>query len=62
MDVEKINAIADNLSGYLADDAKQMRLVDTLCFEEDVRTILKEMYAVKQLLSQFRENGDIVEK
>ena len=51
MDVEKINAIADNLSGYLADDSKQMRLVDTLCFEEDVRTILKEMYAGSHLLS-----------
>ncbi|MBP5528050.1 MAG: signal peptide peptidase SppA [Bacteroidales bacterium] len=51
MDVEKINAIADDLSGYLADDAKQMRLVDNLCFEEDVRTILKEMYAGSHLLS-----------
>ncbi|MBO7100613.1 MAG: signal peptide peptidase SppA [Bacteroidales bacterium] len=50
MDVEKINAIADDLSGFMADGAKENRLVDILCFEEDVRTILKEMYAGKQLL------------
>lgn len=50
MDVEKVNAIADNLSGYLAADAKESRLVDALCFEEDVRTALKDSYACKQLL------------
>lgn len=50
MDVEKVNVIADNLSGYLANDAIESRLVDALCFEEDVRSILKQNYACKQLL------------
>lgn len=50
MDVEKVKAIADNLSGYLANDAVESRLVDALCFEEDVRAILKQNYACKQLL------------
>ena len=47
---ERLNAIADNLSGYLADDAKRSGLVDALCFEEDVRGVLKSQYAGKHLL------------
>lgn len=50
MDVAKVNAIADDLSGFMADGALAQRLVDTLCFEEDVRHMLKEDYAGKQLL------------
>ena len=48
--VGELNTIADNLSGYLADDARSSRLVDTLCFEEDVRAMLKEHYDGKHLL------------
>ncbi len=47
---ERLNAIADGLSGYLADDAKRSGLVDALCFEEDVRGVLKSQYAGKHLL------------
>ncbi len=47
---ERLNAIADGLSGYLADDAKRSGLVDALCFEEDVRGVLKNQYAGKHLL------------
>lgn len=50
MEVEKVNAIADNLSGYLAIDARESGLVDALCFEEDVRGKLKDKYACKHLL------------
>ena len=50
MDVAQVNAIADNLSGFLAEDASASRLVDELCFEEDVRTLLRESYDGKQLL------------
>lgn len=50
MDVDKVNAIADNLSGYLAADAKESSLVDALCFEEDVRGVLRNQYAGRQLL------------
>ena len=50
MDQAKLNAIADNLSGYLALDAQQSGLVDALCFEEDVRQQFKDKYEGKQLL------------
>lgn len=51
MDVADLNKIADDLSGYLADDACANHMVDTLCFEEDVRSMLKECYEGKHLLS-----------
>lgn len=50
MDQAKLNAIADNLSGYLAFDARQSGLVDALCFEEDVRQQFKDKYEGKQFL------------
>ena len=51
MEVAELNAIADDLSGLFADGARQQRLVDTLCFEEDVKQMLKEEHGGKQLLS-----------
>lgn len=50
LSTDNLNAVADNLSGYLADDAKRAKLVDALCFEEEVRGVLKSQYAGKQLL------------
>ena len=50
MEVAELNAIADDLSGLFADGARQQRLVDTLCFEEDVKQMLKEEHGGKQLL------------
>ena len=50
MDVADLNRIADDLSGYLADDACAQHLVDTLCFEEDVRSMIKEEHGGKHLL------------
>ena len=50
MDVADLNRIADNLDGYLAADACAQHLVDTLCFEEDVRHMLKEEHGGKHLL------------
>ena len=50
MEVAELNTIADNLSGFMADDAVASRIVDTLCFEEDVRQMLKEAYNGKQLM------------
>jgi protease-4 len=50
MEVAEVNTIADNLSGFMAEDALATRIVDTLCFEEDVREMLKEQYAGKQLM------------
>ena len=58
MEVAELNAIADDLSGLFADGARQQRLVDTLCFEEDVKQMLKEEHGGKQLLSveKYAEN------
>ena len=50
MEVAELNRIADNLTGFMADGAHANRLVDTLCFEEDVRQMLKAEYDGKQLL------------
>ncbi|MBR1765801.1 MAG: signal peptide peptidase SppA [Bacteroidales bacterium] len=48
--IDTLNAIADNLSGYMADDAQKRGLVDKLCFEEDVRKGFKEAHGGKRLL------------
>ena len=48
--VEALNKTADNLSGYLADDAAKAGLVDTLFFEEDMRAMLKDKYEAKHLM------------
>ncbi len=50
MEVAELNTIADELSGFMADGACAHRLVDTLCFEEDVRHMLKDEYNGKHLL------------
>ena len=50
MEVAELNTIADELSGFMADGACAHRLVDTLCFEEDVRHMLKDEYDGKHLL------------
>lgn len=50
IEVDELNRIADNLSGYLASDARKSGLVDALCFEEDVRKELKNKHTCKQLL------------
>lgn len=51
MTVAELNGIADSLNGFLADDACARRLVDTLCFEKDVRDMLRDRYDAKHLLS-----------
>lgn len=48
--VADLNRIADNLSGYLASDARAEHLVDSLCFESDVRHMLREDFGGKQLI------------
>ena len=50
IEVSELNSVADNLSGFMADGAYAQRLVDTLCFEADVRQMLKTQYDGKQLL------------
>ncbi|MBP9991039.1 MAG: signal peptide peptidase SppA [Bacteroidales bacterium] len=49
--VNQVNEIADNLSGYLANDAVNQRLIDTMLFENDIKTILKKDYGCKRIVS-----------
>lgn len=51
MTVDSINSIADNLTGCLAHDANDRGLVDSLCFESEVRQYLKDKYEGKHTLS-----------
>ena len=51
LEVSELNAVADNLSGFLAEDAEDAGLVDLLLFEEDVRSLLtEERFGGRQLL------------
>lgn len=59
MDVAELNTIADNLSGFMAEDAVASRLVDTLCFEEDVRQMLKEQHDGKQLMPLYEYASNV---
>lgn len=61
MDEADLNRIADELIGYLANDACAQHLVDTLCFEEDVRAMLKETYGGKHLLAIEKYNKNLKE-
>ncbi len=50
LSVADLNRIADDLSGYLATDALATRMVDTLCFEADVKAMLRDRYDGKQMV------------
>ena len=47
---EKLNTMADNLTAYLPDEAKAARMIDTLCFEQEVKQLLKEEYGAKRIV------------
>lgn len=51
MTVNKINEIADNLSGYLANDAVSQELIDTMLFENDIECMIKQEYGGKRIVS-----------
>lgn len=51
MSVDSVNVIADQLTGCLAHDAYKCGLVDSLCFESEVRSMLKTKYDCKHTLS-----------
>ncbi len=56
--VEHLNRVADNLSGFLADDAYMNGLVDTLCFAQDVKTMMNGQYGVTKIVkaNRYAEN------
>lgn len=59
MTVAELNSIADDLGGFMSEDAVASRLVDTLCFEEDVRQMLKDNYGGKQLMPIAKYIGNV---
>ena len=62
MTVEQINAIADNLNGFLADDAMKSGLVDTLCFAQDIKNTFRDRYEVKKIVTAKRYAMDVKKK
>ena len=62
MTVEQINAIADNLTGFLADDAMKSGLVDTLCFAQDIMNTFRDRYEVKKIVTAKRYAMDVKKK
>ena len=57
--VDQVNTIADELSAYLPQDALTNKIVDTLCFAQDIKNILKERYAAKKIVSANRYAEDV---
>lgn len=51
LSVADINRLADNLQACLPQDALSAGVVDTLCFEADVKRLLRDQYGAKHLLS-----------
>ncbi len=51
---EKLNAIADELSGFLPEEALAEGLVDTLCFSQDIKTMLHGRYGVAKIVKANR--------
>ncbi len=51
MSYDSINTIADQLSGYLAKGAYKSGLVDTLCYEYDIKQLLDSTYGRKHTIS-----------
>lgn len=62
MTVEQINAFADNLTGFLADDAMKSGLVDTLCFAQDIKNTFRDRYEVKKIVTAKRYAMDVKKK
>ncbi|MBQ9474186.1 MAG: signal peptide peptidase SppA [Bacteroidales bacterium] len=51
IDMEELGRTADNLSGCLAADAKQSKLIDLLGFESDMKEMMKEQFDGKHTIS-----------
>ena len=51
---QQLNTVADNLEGYLPEDALKNHLVDTLCFEQDIKSILKNSYDATRIVKAKR--------
>ena len=58
LSVQQLNTLADNLSGFLPDEALLGGLVDTLCFEQDIKQMMHDNYGVTKIVkaNRYAEN------
>ncbi len=54
LSADSLNAIADQLIGLLPADAKNAGLVDTLCFSQDIKLMLKSNYKASKIVKANR--------
>lgn len=54
LSADSLNAIADQLIGLLPADAKNAGLVDTLCFAQDIKQMLKSNYKASKIVKANR--------
>jgi len=59
---EKLNTIADNLSGFLPDEALKEGLVDTLCFAQDVKMLMNSKYGATKIVKANRYAENITQQ
>ncbi len=59
---EDLNTAADNLTGFLPDDALKAKMVDTLCFEQDIKAELKARYGATRLVKAKRYAENVSKK
>jgi protease-4 len=52
--VQQLNTVADNLGGFLPNEALKNGLVDTLCFAQDIKQMMNERYGVKKIVKANR--------
>lgn len=48
---QDLNTLADNLTACLPSEAKQSWLIDTLCFEQDIKQMMKKNHGAKKIVS-----------
>lgn len=54
LSADRLNAVADNLGGFLPEEALREGLVDTLCFSQEIKGLLKERYSAKKIVKANR--------
>lgn len=59
---QHLQTVADNLTGVLPADALTNKLVDTLCFEQDVKVMLKTRYGASKIVKAKRYAENVIKK
>ncbi|MBP5547830.1 MAG: signal peptide peptidase SppA [Bacteroidales bacterium] len=51
IEIDLLGRFADNLDAVLPEDAVRQRLIDRLCFENDIKTTIRDVYEGKNIIS-----------